>query len=462
MSRRRPYGVASTATPGRVAALDITRRVRENDARVSDVAATVLDPLALPVEEKGFATLLSIGVVSTWGTLDELIDSVLRTPKDVACDVRDALRISVYELIFLHKSEHAAVDQGVELVRFVSPRATGLANFVLRRIVELGATFPFGDPQTDFAAAARLHAFPEWLALLFKKDLGKRNALLLMDTANHPAPIWFMISRTRVDGKRVLDSLVARGIKMEPVASLVPEQAAFTTFRLLDRSDIGDELVRRLLQEGVLVVSDLSAQSIVSLALPERMPKRFLEIGSGRGSKTIMLQDGALGKYGEQMPLETVEVSAAKNELLVDRISRAGARCECSHILDATDLSSLAVESFDAVFIDAPCTGVGTLRRHPEIRWRLKPRDIEVLADLGFEMLVQASRLVAHGGRLSYATCSVFEAENAKVIRRFLKSKAGAGFEIVAVGHKGFDYFKSPIVQDGPDVHFCAVLRRCS
>ena len=171
---RKPQGYAgpknppkkprSKASPARLAALDVVRAVRERDAFAQDVIGTRIDRSDLSSEDRAFATKLALGVVSATGTLDEIIDRALNAPSDVKPDVRDALRVSTYEIIFLGKTPHAAVDQGVELVRSFAMSASGLANAVLRKIVLMRQAFPFGDPMRDPEALARLHAFPLWLA----------------------------------------------------------------------------------------------------------------------------------------------------------------------------------------------------------------------------------------------------------------------------------------------------------
>ena len=166
---RKPQGYAgpknppkkprSKASPARLAALDVVRAVRERDAFAQDVIGTRIDRSDLSSEDRAFATKLALGVVSATGTLDEIIDRALNAPSDVKPDVRDALRVSTYEIIFLGKTPHAAVDQGVELVRSFAMSASGLANAVLRKIVLMRQAFPFGDPMRDPEALARLHAF---------------------------------------------------------------------------------------------------------------------------------------------------------------------------------------------------------------------------------------------------------------------------------------------------------------
>ncbi len=125
-----------------------------------EVMVRLVDEAPLSPEDRAFATRLVLGVVSTRGVLDDVLNRCMRTPHDVTDDVRDALQLSAYEIIFLEKSPHAAVDQGVELVRSIAPRAGGVANAVLRKVVAAKSRFPFGDPSSDIAAYARLHGFP--------------------------------------------------------------------------------------------------------------------------------------------------------------------------------------------------------------------------------------------------------------------------------------------------------------
>ena len=161
-----------------MAALDACRIVRERSAYAQDVIQATIDRSHIAPEDRAFATLLVLGVVSTEGVLDELIDRSLRSPRDVKPDVRDALRIAAYEMVFLKKEPYAVVDQGVELVRAVAPRAAGLGNAALRALTRVAAEFPFGDPATDDAAFARLCGFPQWLAELLVRDLGPELSLI--------------------------------------------------------------------------------------------------------------------------------------------------------------------------------------------------------------------------------------------------------------------------------------------
>ena len=183
----------SNATPARLAALDVVRTVRERNAFAQDVIAQVIDKSTMSVEDRAFATLLALGTVSARGTLDEIIDRALDTPEDIFRETRDALQISTYELIFLGKEAHAAVDQGVEMVKSFSPGpAARVANAVLHKIVRLRIDFPFGNPATDLDALARTQAFPTWMAKKLMEETGPQAAIEFMRASNEQAPLCCM------------------------------------------------------------------------------------------------------------------------------------------------------------------------------------------------------------------------------------------------------------------------------
>ena len=211
--------------------------------------------------------------------------------------------------------------------------------------------------------------------------------------------------------------------------------------------------------DGGLVISDVAAQSIASLAMPEDKPERFLEIGAGRGTKTILLQNAALTRFGEQIHLDTLDMDVQRTEERKKQLAKANINQDEVFVKDATNLSSFDSDSYDAVFVDAPCSGIGTLRRHPDIRWRMNEDDVASLAAMGEKMILEAARLVKVGGQLTFATCTVLSQENQFVIDSFLKSEVGSGFEVVrtvSTDALSREKVTGPIY----DAHYACVLKR--
>lgn len=461
VTKHRRTSAPSTATPARKAALELVRRSRESHQFLSAFAPHVLGSASLEGADKAFARLLAQGALSLQVTLDALINEVLRTPRDIQDDVRDALRISAYEIIYLHKEDHAAVDQGVELVRSFAPRATGVANYVLHRIVEAKERFPEGDPETSLEAAARFYGFPEWLAVAIKKDIGTRNAIALMARSLEPAPVYFSANELSASHDEIARLLETSGIEFNTHHSLAAEAyEANLIFELAHRGDVGSVAFGALLHDEQVIVSDASAQSIVMRAV-EVLPKDacLLEIGAGRGVKTLLFQSECSRHDIQLAEYDALDLSAKKLSVLEERVAKAGGNIVSVMAHDATKPLPVANEAFDLIFIDAPCTGLGTLRRHPEIKARLHKEDTKKLSITSQAMLAQAAPKVKPGGHLMFATCTILKEENEKTVRRFLASPAGSAFEIVPIGTKGTLFFKTPF-DVGADLHFAALLQK--
>ena len=455
---------AHKATTARQLALAALHQMRGRDAFAQDIIAKTIDTSRISREERAFATRLVLGVASTRGTLEEIVTGCMDSPDDAAPAVRDALCLSAYEIIFLQKSPHAAVDQGVELVKSVAPRAGGLANAVLRRVVRAKESFPFGDPRTDIAAYARLHGFPVWLAERLIAELGPQGARDFMVASNEPAPVFIAVNAVKATDDEVVAVLADAHGEPEPVE--VNGRAVPGCYRVCSGVPLLDGRVRRMFSQGLLLVSDATSQAIASLVVGDEAPASFLEVGAGRATKTILDQSLAYRRFGAQIPdYVTVDVHAFKTKLLQERTEQYGIQVAEPYIGDATDLTALVGErTFDRVFIDSPCTGLGTLRRHADIRWRLRPETIAESAELDARLLESAAAHVAPGGILAYATCTITHEENADAVAAFLDTEAGAAFEVVPCGSSDLGtespFFSVTLAPGGPDAHFLALLRK--
>lgn len=436
-------------SPGRAAACAIGRTVRERDAFVSEVTQGIIAQFeGISPEDAAFATKIARGVTATLGTLDEFIDRNLRSPDDIEADVRDALRVSAYELLFLGKDAYAAVDQGVELVRSVQPKASGLANSVLRKMSVSAKKFPYGNPDLSLQVLARSQAFPLWLAKRLMNEMGLKQATDFMRACNADAPVCIAVNAIKAADADVIEVFDQAGSLMEPSAT-VPGCYLVKDARVLRKSE-----VRALFENGSVCVSDEAAQAVAALACPDEDVEAFLEIGAGRGTKTILMQSDAVRRFGRTMPMVSVDDHAFKAEVLAKRVAAYGIGSVRPVTADARKLSEVLPErSFDAVLVDVPCSGVGTLRRHPEIRWRLTAAQIEEMASVEYDLLAEAAKMVKPGGILTYATCTVFEAENDRVVERFRRTKFGEAFEVERT-------LATTLSAVGADAHYAVRLRR--
>ena len=445
-----------TATPARRKALSVISSVRTRDAWVRPVLDAELASAELDPRDANLVRTLAIGVVQMQGSLDVAIDRFARSPSAIEPRVRDALHLSAYEILFMRTPAHVAVDQGVELVRSVTERAAGLANAVLRRIAEEADAFPWEDPDTT-AGRALLTGHPTWFAERLVAELGADDAFDVLDADNHPAPLYLAVDLLHGTEQNALEELQTSGARPEEVDPPGCIQAG----------DAAVAVRSEPLRDGRTYVSDAAAQQVAQLA--GSAGGRVVEIGAGKGTKTLTMLSHAL-RSGTPLDIDSVDISPAKLDTLSQRVGPDAS--VTTHTIDVVaDPDHLgALVGADGVFIDAPCSNTGTLRRHPERRWSLAPEDVAARAADALAMLVSAAPLVRPGGSLLYSTCSILAEENRHVIAHFLEAAAGTAFDIESLADDvspgfarwvdGEGALQTLPTVDGPDGHFAVRLRR--
>ncbi len=451
------------ASAARKCVLTVVSRVRERNAYAHETLDTVLEGAALDDRDSAFATRLAYGTVACRGTLDEAVGRFLDNPGRLEPRVGDALAVAAYEILFARTPSRAAVNEGVELVRSVQPRAAGLANAVLRKLAAAAGDFPWGDPANDDAALARLHGHPLWMARLWIDELGRDAASDLMAANNEPAPLFLAHLPFVTDEAAVFEEL--QGLGADPTACELPGCLVAGSPSAAVRS--------QAVAKRSVVVADAGAQ-LAAHALRPLAGQRIVELGAGRGTKSLIIS-GIVHRAGGAVEVIAADLHDFKLRVLREAAEQSGATGITTVVADATRADSEglpAAGSVDSVLVDAPCSGLGTLRRHPDRRWRARPQQIEALASLGSSLLSTAALLVKPGGFVVYSTCTVARAENTGVIEAFLSSPDGDRFAIdplvddVPEGWSGFvsaeGFFQSVPRIGGPDGHFIARLKRVS
>ena len=446
-------------TPARRVALTALSDVRRRDAWVRPVLDAAIGKAALAREDAAFARALAIGTTQMLGSLDHAIDRFADKPSRIEPRVRDALRMSTYEILFMGTPHEVAVDQGVEAVRVDTPRASGLANAVLRRVSEHADGFPWHDAD-DSTRLSLLTGHPEWLVEAVETDLGRESARAMLEADNTPPPLYLASNLMRTTDEELAEALELAGAAPRPYGAP----------GCLEAGDATSAIASGVFDDLRAVASDAGAQVVAQLALP-RSHGHIIEIGAGRGTKTIVLNSHAR-RLDREVRITCVDIDGRKLDVLRERVVAAGYPAPGIFTLDAAagPFDPALDSTADAVLVDAPCSGLGTLRRHPEKRWTLDPAAVMTLASLGLGMLHNAASLVRPGGFVVYSTCTVLTAENDDVVDAFLASEAGVGFRDETlepsvpeefrmwVGDRG--RLQSMPTIGGPDGHFAAVLRR--
>nr|WP_255431912.1 transcription antitermination factor NusB [Collinsella sp. BA40] len=423
-SNRRASSREHAAAPARRVALEVLVETERRGAYTREVLKSSTAYRQLDSRDQAFAQRLALGVTATVGCLDDLLNQFLSKPGKVSPRVRMALRIAIFELLYLATPSEVAVSQGVELVRSQASAAAPLANAVLRRVAEGAAGFLVADDAAPehraVVRAARRSGLPVWLVRELMASLDGGCFEALVGSQLEPAPVAFHL-HPACDA----ESLVVDSPSPFPGCVVPAHPGALLRSGLLDTAHA--------------VASDEHAQLVATMVTQEGS---CLEIGAGRGTKSFVIfaQARRAGIEGRRhVAVDLFEQKCAQN---LERLHAAGFNDVRAFAGDATDLSSVlepldqggAPALFDVVLLDAPCSGTGTMRRHPEIPWRLNRSDCQRdLPALQLSLLVAASARVAPGGSLLYATCSVLAAENEGVVDAFLASEAGSGFQLVPV-----------------------------
>ena len=391
-------------SPARRAAFEILRRVEEDGAYASVLLATKIE--TLHGRDKALAHQLVMGVLRHQLWLDRLIDHFSnRSASGLDVPVRVALRLGLYQLRSMSRiPSSAAVNESVNLVRLANLKsAAPFVNAVLRRATREPEFDPVVAIENPIEKLVVETSHPAWLLERWIRDWGWDEASALAHSNNESAPVAFRIPGGQTKAASVIESLRAAGAKLTE-SSLV---------RGAWRIDDAPPLFREFIEQGRVYVQDEASQLVAHVVAPQA-GERILDVCAAPGSKTTHLADLARGSLIvaadlHQHRLRTLCWSANKQNLTNIRALAC----------DALKPMPLGEEMFDCVLVDAPCSGTGTLRRNPEIRWRLAPSDIDDLADRQLRILMNAARSVRKDGRLIYSTCSVEKDENESVIEKF-------------------------------------------
>ena len=350
---------------------------------------------------------LVTGTLRWQGAIDGMLAPLCRValPK-LDPEVRTALRLGIYQLRYLDRvPASAVVDDSVALVRAAKKSsATGLVNAVLRRIArgERGTPAPDAD---DAEALARVASHPAWLVRRWLERRSREDVETWLAFNNTPAPMTLRVNPLVVpDRSAVAESLARDGVVTEP--------CRYAPWGLVVRR--GNPLGTAPLAQGCCFLQDEGSQ-LGALVAPVWPGARVLDVCASPGGKTLAYAATAgTGGY-----VVAADVRARRVRLLANTISRGHAgRAHVVHVDAHGALPFRAM--FDVVAVDAPCSGLGTLRRDPDIKWRRAPRDLTRFAARQLELLQRASECVRPGGCLVYTTCSSEPEENAEVVYRFL------------------------------------------
>jgi len=437
-------------------AVDILNRVDGEQAFAEPLLDAVLSS-GRPVSDadRRLLTYLVYGALRMRGLLDYLIDrSYKGKPDALQSGLRNILRVALFQARFAEKIPvYAAVDEAVNTTRRLFPGREKLVNAILRNTLRGMADVQFPGLEADPAAhIAVVHSHPRWLVEHWIGRFGIEETMKLCRADNEIPPLALRVNSFRATRQEMLERLARAGHDVRPTG-YCPEGIilAKPPASLRQMPEIAG---------GLLYVQDEASQ-LVSRFLAPRKGERVLDLCAGAGGKTTHVA-ALMENEGD---LVAADIQTGKLSALESTAKRMGLQVRTASI-DATDTTSMATQgSFDRVLVDAPCSGLGTLRRNPEIRWHLTAGKLGEFPPLQRRILENAAACVKGGGILLYSTCSVMPEENDDVVEAFLERHPGfaparpaADFPAEVLDPKGF--LRTFPHRHGTDGFFGALLRR--
>ncbi|HET6973340.1 MAG TPA: 16S rRNA (cytosine(967)-C(5))-methyltransferase RsmB [Pyrinomonadaceae bacterium] len=392
-------------SPARASAFNILKQVETG--AFSSVLLAAEEPHLQPVD-RALCHELVLGVLRWEFRLDKILKHFSkRSIESLDPPVRIALRLGLYQLRYLTRiPASAAVNESVSLVRAARlSSATALVNAVLRRAIREADYDPAAEVSDPLERIAIQTSHPVWLIDRWASAFGVDEAESFASANNVVPPTAFRVVANRGSQSEVLARLNEAGAVLEP------SEVVDGAWRVSNAAS----LLRELSAAGEIYLQDEASQ-LVAHELEVKSGERVLDLCAAPGGKTTLLADLS----GDDAFIVAGDRSASRMETVAATMRSHQLKSIKPVLLDAVDSLPFAAGSFDKVLVDAPCSGTGTLRRNPEIRWRLAPVDIFTLADQQEQILKRALEMVKPGGRLVYSTCSVEREENEEVVAEVL------------------------------------------
>jgi len=398
---------------GREAALQALFRV-EKGSYTNLALKQVFRSTSLELRERSLAAEITYGVVRRLNTLDWMLGQVLHCPlPSLTPWIRGILRSGAYQLFYLDRvPAAAAVDQCVNLARVYGHQGTaGLVNGVLRNLIRKADKLRWPDQERDpvnYFSLTTSH--PAWLLRRWSKNFGWKETRRIAEANNQPAAITLRVNPLKTSKEALKDELLSLGVEVED--GLVPEAIS------LPAGGAPSEL--QPFREGRFSIQGEASMLAVKLLDP-RPGEKILDLCSAPGGKSTHSAE----LMRDQGEVWACDLRAQRLQLVKNSFRRLGLSCLHPTLWDGR-LAAVKIAGFmDRVLLDAPCTGLGVIRRKPDLKWRRKEADILNLSRLQQELVASAATAVKPGGILVYSVCSFEPEETEEVISRFLKSNSG-------------------------------------
>ena len=413
-------------------AFSVLLKVFENASYSNIALDKALSESDLSPLDKAFASNIVYGVLTNLLFLDYQIESYSKIPfKKLSEKVKTILRISLYQMIFMDKvPQSAAVNEGVKLSKKQAFKSSGFVNAVLRAFIREGKKLPPKDDPVKYLSL--MYSYPLWIVKKWLSYFGEDECEELLEAGNMTPPLTVRVNETKITKEELKKRLAAE------------DGAAESALNLTKRGSVAD---MKEFREGLFTVQDAAAQKAV-LTLSPRKGDKVLDMCAAPGGKTTHIAE-IVGESGE---VYAWDIYPHKIKLIEDTAIRLGLKNIKTYVHDAKEPKEELYGYFDKVLLDAPCSGLGIIRRKPDIKWSRQKEDIAQIAKEQKALLCAAANYVKPGGKLLYSTCTINREENEDMVMGFLKTHTvfEKEKEVLLLSHK-----------DGTDGFFiCSMIKK--
>ncbi|QZY57121.1 16S rRNA (cytosine(967)-C(5))-methyltransferase RsmB [Crassaminicella profunda] len=400
--------------------LDILVDIEKNNAFSNIAINRALKGKDIPNLDRRFISELVYGVLENKIYLDFIIGTFSKMKmKKINVKVLNILRMGLYQIIYLDKiPEFAAVDESVKLVKKVDYRSSGFVNGILRSFLRNKKDIKVPTMKEDKIKHLSItYSHPEWLVEKWMKEFGQDFTINLLKANNETPKLSVRTNTLKVTKEELIESFIKEDVKVFP-DTFVKEA--------IHISHLGNIENMEIYQKGFFQIQDESSMLVAHVLAPK--PGEFvIDVCAAPGGKTTHIAQ-LMKNNGKILARD---IYNHKLKLINDNAKRLGIGMIKTEVFDAKELDESLLGKADKVLVDAPCSGLGIIRRKPELKYNKKPQDIEEISKLQLEILKNASKYVKKDGVLVYSTCTIEKEENMDIIKKFIKEHND--FEMVDV-----------------------------
>ncbi|WP_036666166.1 16S rRNA (cytosine(967)-C(5))-methyltransferase RsmB [Paenibacillus sp. FSL H8-0457] len=391
--------------------MNVLTQVEQEGAYSNLLLNSALQKSSLAKSDAGLATELIYGTISRLNTLDYFLDKfVNKGVRKLQPWVRALLRISLYQIVYLDRiPDHAVVSEAVNLAKRRGHQGiSGMVNGVLRNILRQKETLAIPEDMTDAQRISLLHSHPQWLVERWISQYGTEATEAICAANNEPPAVSVRVNTTMISRDDMLELMGSHGLDASP--------SSVSPYGIVVKG-AGNMALTDWYRDGMISIQDESSMLVAEAVQPEP-GMRILDCCAAPGGKSAHM--GELMK--DEGSIVANDIHAHKGKLISDQASRLGLDSISIVTGDALDLADrFEPASFDRILLDAPCSGLGVIRRKPDLKWGKSQEDIHEIAALQLRLLESVSTLLRPGGILVYSTCTIEPMENEGVVSAFLE-----------------------------------------